>query len=74
MHSVNITAELKDAFKQYLPDDSYIIWGKIHNDSKGRFKNGDFVHTSTVISYLGNDLYKTLNSVYKVESLEDDRA
>lgn len=43
------------------------IQGLIFGDSKTRFNDGDFVRTSVVLEDLGNDIFRTKNSVYKVE-------
>ncbi len=42
------------------------IYGYIQGDTKGRFRNGEPIYTSTVMEDLGNGLYRTRNSIYKV--------
>lgn len=43
-----------------------VIWGYIYDDSKGRFADGTFIHTSKIVSIDG-DILKTRNSVYILE-------
>jgi hypothetical protein len=47
------------------------ISGFIYGDRKGRFRDGTFVHTSSVSHGYGLEIYHTRNSVYKVEWAED---
>lgn len=63
-------AILKDA---YWVNDfrSPNIGGHIQGDTKGRFENGEWVSTSTVFEHLGDDIYRTRYSVYKVEWRDD---
>ncbi len=42
-----------------------VIYGEIFEDSKGRFKDGDGIVTSKLVSVDG-DVAKTLNSTYKL--------
>jgi hypothetical protein len=42
------------------------IRGAIYGDTRGRFKDGQYVITSSVVSHKGN-VYKTLYSTYEVE-------
>lgn len=44
------------------------LHGQIYGDSKGRFADGDWVTTSTILFEAGGDTFQTRNSVYKVES------
>lgn len=63
---IQITGTLKSATIQNF-DDFYIIWGCIYGDINNRFRDGDYIHTSRVVECIGDGLYKTLNSIYKVE-------
>lgn len=50
------------------------LCGYISDDVRGRFNNGDFVVTSTIMHEDGN-IFQTRNSIYKVESWAvDERA
>jgi hypothetical protein len=54
-----------------------VIWGYIYNDSKKRFAQGEYVHTSYLPIPLGQDealeekVYSTLNSKYYVVPKKD---
>lgn len=41
--------------------------GEVYDDTKGRFRNGDLITTSTIVSEDG-DVFKTRYSAYRVES------
>lgn len=43
------------------------IRGEIYGDSKKRFPDGDTIYTSTVMEDMGDGLYRTRYSLYKVE-------
>lgn len=47
------------------------IRGIIYGDSKKRFLDGDTVYTSTVLEDMGNGLYRTKYSLYKVEFVSE---
>ena len=57
--------QLKDA-TLLGPKDWQVIRGAIHGDTRGRFRDGEYVITSRIVSHEGN-VYKTLNSIYEVE-------
>lgn len=42
-----------------------VIYGTIYEDSKGRFKDGDGIVTSRLVS-VDDNIAKTLNSTYKL--------
>lgn len=42
-----------------------VIYGEIFEDSKGRFKDGDGIVTSRLVSVDG-DIAQTVNTVYKL--------
>lgn len=64
---VVITGVLDYAHYQYYAD-GYILWGNISKDIHGRFYDGQRIHTSKIVAELGDDVFQTLNSVYKVNS------
>jgi NTP pyrophosphatase (non-canonical NTP hydrolase) len=61
--SPTITATLRDAGWW-----GSVLAGTIHGDTRGRFRDGKEVTTSTVLRELPGDVFVTRNSVYKVES------
>lgn len=43
------------------------LYGTVVEDRKGRFKNGDYIFTSSIVNYdEDNNFIVTLNSVYKL--------
>ena len=62
-----ITGELHDWKKQPIPghEGEFVIWGRVYNDSKGRWPDGHWIRTS-LISRVEGDLAITLNSVYRL--------
>lgn len=67
----DITAELHNVSWSKLHPKSLI--GSIKNDSRGRWRDGTPITTSTVVKDLGNNVFKTLNSTYKVVNWNEDR-
>jgi hypothetical protein len=59
-------AELRNAYY-----DNQMLYGIIYNDKKKRFEDGTPIHTSRIVKRLPDNLYQTLNSVYKVTFIED---
>lgn len=52
-------------------DGSVVIRGEIYNDTKGRFKDGTYIHTSRVLFIdFENRVARTLNSIYHLEERE----
>jgi len=57
--------------------EEYIIWGSVYEDEEGRFKDGEYIHTSTVSikdfpSPKEGDVVTTRNSTYLLGcSVED---
>lgn len=43
------------------------IRGVIYGDERGRFNDGEYIITSRIIETLPDNVYRTLNSTYKVE-------
>lgn len=41
--------------------------GFIYGDTRGRFRDGEYVYTSRVIEALPSNIYRTLYSTYEVE-------
>lgn len=63
---MEITATLKQAF--WVDDHrSPNISGVIYGDTARRFNDGERIYTSTVLEKLDEGIYKTRNSIYKVE-------
>lgn len=63
---MNITAELHDWHFQPLQN---VYWGKIMFDRKDRWFDGQYIHTSSVLSVVEAEdhyLVVTLNSTYKL--------
>lgn len=65
-----ITGTLRNAY--WNPENDYDprhpnLVGIMDNDIRGRFYDGEKVWTSTVFKHLGDDVYKTRYSTYKVE-------
>lgn len=63
---MKVTAELRD----WTKSPGGIYWGRIYNDTKGRWPDGTRIHTSYVKSEIDNGdhlLVVTLNSVYKLQ-------
>lgn len=68
---MEITAMLKNAV--WIHDHrAPNIKGEIEGDSKWRFRDGETVYTSTVLEDMGDGLYRTRNSLYKVEFASED--
>ena len=59
-----VTAELRNWVRDQRSA-GLIIWGHIYNDTRGRFPDGRWVHTSAVARIEG-DRAITLNSIYKL--------
>lgn len=59
-----ITAELHDWVKDERRS-GLIIWGHIYNDTRGRFPDGHWIHTSAIARIEG-DRAITLNSIYRL--------
>jgi hypothetical protein len=69
--NMEITGTLKNAiwFNDHRAPN---IRGQIHGDFKNRFADGETVYTSTVLEDMGDGLYRTRNSIYKVEFASED--
>lgn len=60
---MEITGTIKNAVWHYTGS----IYGPVYGDVHKRFDDGQPIWTSTVMEDLGNGLYRTRNSIYKVE-------
>lgn len=65
---MQITAQLRNAF---ILDNR--IHGAIENDSLGRFRDGEQIITSTIVTLETPTVFKTRNNVYEVVSWRDGR-
>lgn len=64
---MNITGTIKNArLRGTLPDDAYLS-GNLFDDTRKRFADGDYIHTSRIVEVLPDSVYRTLHSTYKVE-------
>jgi hypothetical protein len=69
---VAITGTLKNARRNEFKDGKHQgdhLSGMIYGDTRGRFKDGDCIHTSRIQRERG-DIFETLYSTYKVEFAE----
>lgn len=65
---IESTAILEDwKFEGHLKDDNFHLSGKIYNDKKNRFNDGQKVYTSRIEEINFQDGWaKTKNSIYKL--------
>lgn len=63
--AITIDAEIRNATIEDWGGHRVII-GAIYNDTKGRFRDGDVIHTSAIVEELPEGVYRTRNSAYKV--------
>lgn len=65
-----ITGTLKNARRYSAQDDHRgpCLNGDIHGDVRGRFRDGTNVTTSTIVEELPDNVFKTRNSTYRVET------
>lgn len=68
--SVRVTGYLHEARRDetWFGKKQPILVGKLHGDAKGRFRDGEVVHTSMIVRELPGDVFQTKNSVYRVMS------
>ena len=71
---MDITAELNDcSIHKWYDTKFYVLTGTVASkDSKGRFKVGTNIRTSFILK-IEDSLVITRNSIYKVNSWEDDK-
>lgn len=61
---------LKDATVLGEKGEHQMIHGAIYGDTRGRFKDGEYVVTSRIVEELPEGVYRTDNSTYRVELSE----
>ena len=66
MDKLEYDAVLKNARWDFDDMRSPNLVGAIYDDARGRFPDGDVVHTSTVMAELGNRIFQTRNTKYLV--------
>jgi hypothetical protein len=64
---MEITGTLKHASRERSDLRGDHIHGMIVGDVRGRFQDGDWVSTSTIMEGLPDNVFRTRYSVYKVE-------
>lgn len=70
MTKVGSDPEVTGYLENWVYDDLWnVVWGEIFQDSKGRFPDGTWIHTSNIPSgrhrdYKEGDHVRTLNSLY----------
>lgn len=68
---MEINGTLKNArWEMNDPPGSTRLVGNIYGDTKGRFPDGLYILTSAVLESLGDNIFRTRNSTYKVEFAE----
>lgn len=69
MATTELTGTLKGA--RLLLDDAPrcpCLYGRVYGDSKGRFRDGEYIYTSRLKLHEDGGIFRTTYSVYKVES------
>lgn len=67
-HPLSAFPSLADEARAQGLTEFVIYWGNVYGDTKGRFRGGELIHTSWVVSGPDeNGIIKTRNSVYKIE-------
>ena len=65
--AVEITGELRSAHKSPCEGGlGFVLMGCVYGDTKGRFRDGDYIHTSYVVRELEGDVFVTRNNAYRV--------
>lgn len=64
-----LTGTLRNAHRVPKGDDhrAPCLRGEVYGDARGRFRDGDIIVTSTILSEDG-DVFTTRNNTYRVES------
>lgn len=67
---MNITGTLRNARRVKESEDirAPCLHGQVYGDTKGRFRDGAWIVTSTITDELADDVFETRYSAYKVES------
>ncbi|TIL38505.1 hypothetical protein [Mesorhizobium sp.] len=70
----NVNGTLRNAYRVPRGDDprAPCLSGRVFGDTKGRFRDGEWITTSTIMSEEG-DVFRTRFSVYRVESWREER-
>lgn len=63
---VLLSARIESHESQSLGRTVQIAWGYLFGDRKGRFRDGEFVRTSYFTQEPQGDVYKALNSTYRI--------
>ena len=63
---IEVDGELRNVIFESVGE-HVIAWGNIYDDRKGRFNDGDMVHTSAITKREG-DVIWTRNSVYRIKA------
>ena len=71
---MKIIGTLKNAYRvpQGLDPRAPCLYGQVYGDTKGRFRDGDWITTSTIMSEEGNE-FRTRFSAYRVDSWASDK-
>jgi hypothetical protein len=63
----SVVGELRDWRKHVCRSDgAYVLWGFIYDDSRNRFPDGQWVHTSRVKNIVGDLAYTHTGSIYRL--------
>jgi hypothetical protein len=68
--NIEVDGVLKSVWRE-MWGDKFMLHGFIYDDRKRRFKDSTPIHTSLVIETLAPNVFKTMNSIYRVESWRD---
>ena len=72
---VLLSAKLCERFSKSQDRTVQFVWGYIFGDAKGRFAPGTFIRTTDFVGEPEGDVYKTLNSTYRIrfrQETDDD--
>lgn len=65
-----VTGVIKNAVRATSPIRGTHLYGQIYGDTLERFYDGEWVHTSTIMEELPDNVFRTRYSTYKVEFAE----
>lgn len=72
MKDYAITATLKNAYWEQGGNTTHPqLAGEIHDDARKRWPDGTKIWSSTVQKHLGENVFRTRNSIYRVEFKEE---
>lgn len=71
---MEINGSLRNVVRRERGEDSRspCLYGQVYGDTKGRFRDGEYITTSTILEEGAGDIFKTRYSVYRVESWRED--